>query len=71
MRHWSKVETTKLGKFNIVNFINIIKDIKLIKFIYTSNSQVGKKKSSLDKSYTITSKKYYDNFDLKRSYIDH
>ncbi len=51
--------------------INIIKDIKSIEFIYTCKSQVGQKNPSLDKSYIITSKKYYDNFDLKMSYIRH
>jgi len=53
MHHWSKAKAAKLENFN---FINTIEGIKLIKFIYTCRSQVGKKKPSLDKSYTITSK---------------
>jgi hypothetical protein len=53
MCHWSKAKTTKLEKINI---INIIRSIKLIKFMCTCRSQVGKKKPSLDKSYTITRK---------------
>ncbi len=68
MHHRSKANVAKLEKINI---INIIKGVKLIKFIYTCRSIVEKTKPSLDKSYTITNKKYYDNFDLKRFYIHH
>jgi hypothetical protein len=65
MHHWSKAKAAKLEK-NII--IIILKGIKLIKFIYTCRSQVEKIKS-LDKSYIIISKKYYDNFDVERFYI--
>jgi hypothetical protein len=56
MDHWSKA---KLEIFYINNFINISMGIKSIKFICTCRSQVEKKKPSLDKSYTITSKKIF------------